>query len=698
MMNNERPGGCDAKARLKRASAAAGIVFVAVSVLWATGVGMSGAPRDRGVDDAGLLGKDLIFEGIWHNVGQLLLHVSNLGYFGRFAWDADNPSGEWPAGSDDEYLYAAGLWIGGVRASDDSTVCTAAVYQLEFRPYIDFPGLSVPRNELVIYETFEGAARGERLIDDDQDGQIDEDPLNGRDDDGDGLDDEDFAAVSQQMFRCEYTDIDTSVNINRATDFHSPIGLLVAQESYAWTADAVDDFIGIEYRVVMMSQDTLRDAYVGFMVDADAGEDDLINPYYDDDLAGFADTVLPDPDFPEDTLHITVGFMYDAPGGGDDVNGYFGVMFLGHTTDTAGVAAPREVAIHSYRNWSKGDEDPDNDLQRYYYLTGRDKQGNPAPLIDGPTGRPSDWRFMVSAGPFLEIRPDEEFTFQAAFVAGEGKTGMLQNAIQAQRVYNGRDQIIVRPGGILDTVRVNWVTDSPPPPPNVRVTPGDGFVLIQWDDFPESVPDPLTRKLDFYGYEIWKASGWRRDSTIPRDDMWALLKRIPRPDLYLYDTGLEGIGKYKYTDYDVHNGFPYWYAVTAYDRVIDARGNIVNHFGKYSQSDTLVYPASAARASFSTIRVVPNPYRLTASWNLEPTERDYSGERIQFQNLPLGSIVRIYTLAGELVQTLHQNPDEGGAVEWNLISRNNQYVVSGVYIYHVDSPAGDYVGRFLVVK
>jgi len=131
---------------------------------------------------------------------------------------------------------------------------------------------------------------------------------------------------------------------------------------------------------------------------------------------------------------------------------------------------------------------------------------------------------------------------------------------------------------------------------------------------------------------------------------------------------------------------------------VDARGNIVHHFGKYSQSDTLVYPASAARGSYTDIRVVPNPYRLTASWNLAPTERDYSGERIQFQNLPLGSIVRIYTIAGELVQTLRQNPDEGGAVEWNLISRNNQYVVSGVYIYHVDSPAGEYVGRFLVVK
>jgi len=44
----------------------------------------------------------------------LLLHVSNLGFFGRFGGDQNNPSAEWPAGSNNEYLYAAGVWVGGI--------------------------------------------------------------------------------------------------------------------------------------------------------------------------------------------------------------------------------------------------------------------------------------------------------------------------------------------------------------------------------------------------------------------------------------------------------------------------------------------------------------------------------------------------------------------------------------------------------
>jgi hypothetical protein len=35
---------------------------------------------------------------------------------------------------------------------------------------------------------------------------------------------------------------------------------------------------------------------------------------------------------------------------------------------------------------------------------------------------------------------------------------------------------------------------------------------------------------------------------------------------------------------------------------------------------------------------------------------------------------------------------------WNLVSRNNQEVVSGVYIYHITSPVGEKVGRFVVIR
>jgi len=53
-----------------------------------------------------------------------------------------------------------------------------------------------------------------------------------------------------------------------------------------------------------------------------------------------------------------------------------------------------------------------------------------------------------------------------------------------------------------------------------------------------------------------------------------------------------------------------------------------------------------------------------------------------------------------LVQVLYHNDATGGGVEsWNLRNRNNQFVASGVYFYHVETPDGKRkIGRMTVVN
>ena len=57
-------------------------------------------------------------------------------------------------------------------------------------------------------------------------------------------------------------------------------------------------------------------------------------------------------------------------------------------------------------------------------------------------------------------------------------------------------------------------------------------------------------------------------------------------------------------------------------------------------------------------------------------------------------------MSGVLVQVVTHNDAAGGGEElWNLRNRNNQFVASGVYFWHVETPDGKTkVGRFTVVN
>ena len=71
-----------------------------------------------------------------------------------------------------------------------------------------------------------------------------------------------------------------------------------------------------------------------------------------------------------------------------------------------------------------------------------------------------------------------------------------------------------------------------------------------------------------------------------------------------------------------------------------------------------------------------------------------------FVNLPEAATIRIYTLTGVLVDIVnHEDVTGGGRAVWNLRNRNNQFVASGVYFFHVVTPSGDtHVGKFTVVN
>ena len=61
--------------------------------------------------------------------------------------------------------------------------------------------------------------------------------------------------------------------------------------------------------------------------------------------------------------------------------------------------------------------------------------------------------------------------------------------------------------------------------------------------------------------------------------------------------------------------------------------------------------------------------------------------------------MKIWTVAGDFVAQLdHDGRSGNGQASWDLVTRNGQEAVSGVYLFTVDSAAGHKVGRFVVIR
>jgi hypothetical protein len=101
--------------------------------------------------------------------------------------------------------------------------------------------------------------------------------------------------------------------------------------------------------------------------------------------------------------------------------------------------------------------------------------------------------------------------------------------------------------------------------------------------------------------------------------------------------------------------------------------------------------------------VVPNPYVGAASFEPAPYGVQGRGDRrIEFRNIPKGCTIRIFTVRGDLVQTLTHDGTDNGYVAWNLRTKDNLDVAPGLYVYHVQIDGGsDYgtrIGKFAIIK
>jgi hypothetical protein len=101
------------------------------------------------------------------------------------------------------------------------------------------------------------------------------------------------------------------------------------------------------------------------------------------------------------------------------------------------------------------------------------------------------------------------------------------------------------------------------------------------------------------------------------------------------------------------------------------------------------------RVDLAQVHTVPDPYLGSSNYDLGPTSK-----QLMFVNLPEQATIRIYTLTGVLVDVLvHDDITGGGREVWDVRNRNNQFVASGVYFFHVMTPGGEeHVGKFTIIN
>ena len=203
----------------------------------------------------------------------------------------------------------------------------------------------------------------------------------------------------------------------------------------------------------------------------------------------------------------------------------------------------------------------------------------------------------------------------------------------------------------------------------------------------------------FEGYRVYK-------STASIYGPWTLLAEFDIQDnAFFGNTGLA----YEYVDVGLVNNLEYYYTVTSFTKpdIISGQSSLESNKNVNAREIT---PGTMAPLSVSDeIAVVPNPYRgdvryqdYKPAWEVVKAGYEWyeTDRRIQFINIPSPSEIKIYTLSGDLVQTLQHNDPSRGFADWNLTSMVGQAVASGIYLYTVEDKKNSdvFVGKFVIIK
>ncbi len=476
-----------------------------------------------------------------------------------------------------------------------------------------------------------------------------------------------------------------------------------------WQTDASNpDYNAVAGDVAVIGEDTLR----GYVIPRN------MSYMYDGD-----DPTTPEDDTNENTS--VSGFI----GGRLIYTDYWKLHGAYNNTDDDTLM---RVFTHQWWNW---ESDPGSDRDKFDYGLGRHVESRGNKFMPHPfnVGAPTfDYRFMLTSGPF-EFYLGDTLRFVYAAIVGEGMGGLRQNADNALAAYfAGSEGTPYNPTAPHEDV--HYLLPVPPPVPILAYSPMDQGVRLSWDNSAELEVDPLVGAIDFEGYRIYRATF--------NPESWEMIAAFDNYDGPVYvvdfasgDTLFDGqmfdlpdlehswvdtLSTFYALDEDGNeaaiisdivrpiNNLPYYYAVTSYDNpaahdkpefppIESSKTNFKTD--PATGAPTPVFPGKLYAAGEEwdgrKVSVYPNPYRGGSS-----LEEEFE-DKINFTNLPPASKLSIFSLTGDLIVEM-MNTAGIADLSWDLSSRADLAVTSGLYIYVVESAVPSYPkiqrGTFVILR
>ncbi|MCP4291225.1 MAG: hypothetical protein GY780_05260 [bacterium] len=625
---------------------------------------------------------------VFTNIGNLGLSVTNLGYIGN-SFSTRNPSGRYPLNSNVEHVYSGGIWVGAINANGEARVSTGSQ---------DANGVG-QGNELREFDLI-GICSDEALS---ITSNLQNFPNYSR------------SALANQHIECNYNDF-----AQPEGGGHSPLGIKINQRTLAWGNAYANDFVILNYRIVNISGEELRELYLGLWVDTTVGNTEQTDPYdgqaavpwnyYDDFNGAWGAEGFVDPAHtPESDPNIWMAYEHDDDGEEGMATSWIGYRLLGTSEEPNLAPGQAPVSYNSWGfrhvpqedDWYYDADDPDELVPgKYQIMSNGDFDVGETQEADYSIA--SNWVGILSTGPFPSLAPDDTISITFAVVAGVDSLSLLENSKVAQIAYI--DQFSVPsgpPSPIIDfqydsnTVKIQWAPgDSLDADNNVRVV----------DDplrSPEHHISTITGQYDFQGYRVYRFQG--ENFTLEPEDESQIVAQFDIVDGRGFDTGLPPLnenGLREFVDHNLLNGFPYQYAVTSFSAPNELE-QLKSFESGWQENGTLIYPgpAPSGSASVSGIGVFPNPYRASSLFDGQTGELE-KGRKIWFTGLPAHCKIQVFNLMGEVVKTLHHDDPSLGMESWNTLTEHGRALATGLYIYAVTDLDTNEVnqGKLVIIK